>query len=620
MEKKRLWKLTALFFAGMILFTLLSRAAYQQGTAVVTTQAASGGVISHTVQITGKVVQNQELAVTTVGGLRVSEVPVNEGQQVAQGDVLFKLDLEYLEERIQEQKQEMRKQELSIQDAWSQVNASEQRRANSMAQAEENYNSAVSQAQTKVDRAEQALERAKEALEDFYNGMPVDQEEALNQLCQEAREAYAQAQTDLQTLEGEIQAAVDAAIAQAEQDLANQSTGGTGLTQQEKDQIGEQIRQSYAQQLYDAQLAVEQAGDQPEEAQAALDILEQQIQSEIDQAIAQAEQDLANQSAGGTGLTQQEKDQIEESVRQSYAQQLYDAQQKVEQTRQEAEAREEELEAYLQQMGEGQATEESLIAAVEQAQEAYDDAVTSLENAKTQYGRAIDSASLPESSNHSAQIGQITYDQMALDLEKLEALLESNGEILAPADGVVTQCYVQTGEKTTDTTAMLLADLSRGLKFSGVITQEQSEYIGVGDEVTLRAESTGKEYTDLTVTTVSTQEEAEGGYRLTVQLPAETLTLGSVVQMNCTRKSQPYNCCVPLSALHLDQWNQPYVLIVEQVNTVLGTQTQAQKISVQVLEQNEYMAALETGALNSEHQVIVGSDRAVDVGSRIRVS
>ena len=209
---------------------------------------------------------------------------------------------------------------------------------------------------------------------------------------------------------------------------------------------------------------------------------------------------------------------------------------------------------------------------------------------------------------------------MALALDKLEALLDGEGKILSPVDGIVTRCNIQTGEKTTDTTAMLLADLSQGCKFSGLVTEEQSKYIGLGDRVTLRAGSTGKRYEDLPVTTFSPSEETEGGYRLTVQLPANTLSLGASAELSFTRKSQPYSCCVPVSALHLDVRNQPYVLVVEQVNTVLGPQQQARKVSVTVLEQNETTAALAEGALSSKQQVIVGSDRAVDIGSRVRVS
>lgn len=565
-EKGRIRKLVGIFFAGMLLFTLLSRAVYQHGTAVVTTAAPSSGAIAHTVQLTGKTLQNQEQAVTTVAGLRVASVCVNEGQQVNQGDVLFTLDLDYLEETILTQKQNMEKQRLSVQDAWSQNAATQKRRSNAQAQAEENYNSAVSQAETALDRAARDLERAKTALENYYKGITEDkaQEEALVSECQKAKSDYDAALAALELLQQEIAEKIQEAIDRAEQERAQAPQQETvpevlppaepvpqtdPLTQAEIDAIANAVRAEYAQRLSDARSAVEQARQAVDETNAALEACRQE-----------------------------------------------------------------------QQTGSPVRSEQELLEAVEKAQQTYDDALSALENAKTTYGRAIRSANLPDGSNHTAQIGQITYDQMALALDKLEALLDGEGKILSPVDGIVTRCNIQTGEKTTDTTAMLLADLSQGCKFSGLVTEEQSKYIGVGDRVTLRAGSTGKRYEDLPVTTFSPSEETEGGYRLTVQLPANTLSLGASAELSFTRKSQPYSCCVPVSALHLDVRNQPYVLVVEQVNTVLGPQQQARKVSVTVLEQNETTAALAEGALSSKQQVIVGSDRAVDIGSRVRVS
>lgn len=57
------------------------------------------------------------------------------------------------------------------------------------------------------------------------------------------------------------------------------------------------------------------------------------------------------------------------------------------------------------------------------------------------------------------------------------------GEVLAPADGVVTACYVCTGQMTSETTALLLADSSQGWRFTAEVTREQSKYIGTGDKV-----------------------------------------------------------------------------------------------------------------------------------------
>ena len=580
-EKGGIWKWIGLFFAAMILFTILSRMIYQHGTAVVRTEIPSSGTINHTVQITGKTVQNQELAVTTIGGLRISSICVNEGQQVKQGDVLFILDLDYLDEAILKQEQDMKKQQLSVWDAWAQNSNAQKQKENQQAQAEENYDNAVSQAETAVERAEWDLERAKTALENFYNGVSNDkaEEEALILACQEAKADYDSAVDARENLQTEIDQAVLDAIAQAENELQQQVT------------------------------AV------PEETTAAEETLS------IEESVPEITEPVTIEEPVpiATELTQEQKDQIEASVRANYADRLSAAQAAVQQTQQAATDADAELEAFYQRQSSGTAlSEQDLLDAVEQAQESYDDALAALESTKTTYGRAVSSANLPASTSNSAQIGQITYDQMKLELEKLEALREAEGKILSPTDGIVTKCNVQTGEKTTDTTAILLADLSQGCKFSGLATEDDSQYIGVGDNVMLQT-SNGKVYKDLPVTTFSTTEEPGGGYRLTVQIPSGNLALGANVQLSFTKKSQPYTCCVPLSALRLDNRNQTYVLVVQEATSVMGTELQTKKVNVTVLEQNETMAALAEGTLGSKDKVIVGSDKTIDIGSRVRV-
>lgn len=579
-EKGSIWKWIGLFFAGMVLFTLLSRAVYQHGTAVVSTKMPASGTIDHTVQITGKTVQNQEIAVTTIGGLRIGSVCVNEGQQVKKGDVLFVLDLTYLDETIVKQEQDMKKQQLSVWDAYAQNSNAQKQRENQQAQAEENYDNAVAQAQTAVDRAKRDLDRAKTALENYRSGVTDSEaeEEALELACQEARADYTNAVAALEALEQEIDQAVQNAISQAESELQHVAVQATTETQP-TDETGI-----------------------TEETTVPLEPVT-----------------ITESAPIATELTQEQKDKIEASVRAEYADGLSAAQTAVQTAQQAVTNADAELEAFRQRQSSGTAlSEQDLMDAVEQAQDAYDDAVAALEATKTTYGQAVNSASLPASTSNSAQIGQITYDQMKLELEKLQALKDAEGKILAPTDGIVTRCNVQTGEKTTDTTAILLADLSQGCKFSGLATEDDSQYIGVGDKVMLQTVN-GKVYQDLPVTTFSMTEEAGGGYLLTVQIPAANLGIGVNVQLTFTKKSQPYTYCVPLSALRLDSRNQPYVLVVKESKSIMGEELQAQKVSVTVIEQNATMAALAEGTLGLKDLVITGSDRDIENGSRVRV-
>ena len=85
----------------MLVFTMISRAVSGASMARVETVKISTGTIDHKVSGSGKVEAGKEVAVFTEGGQRVKEICVQEGQSVEEGDTLFLLDLEELEEQVQ---------------------------------------------------------------------------------------------------------------------------------------------------------------------------------------------------------------------------------------------------------------------------------------------------------------------------------------------------------------------------------------------------------------------------------------------------------------------------------------------------------------------------------------
>ena len=82
MKKIKLIKILAGFFALMLLFTFLSRAADSVNVAQVETKTAQNQVITHEVTGTGKVMGTRERAVFTQEGQKVEQVYVQEGQNV----------------------------------------------------------------------------------------------------------------------------------------------------------------------------------------------------------------------------------------------------------------------------------------------------------------------------------------------------------------------------------------------------------------------------------------------------------------------------------------------------------------------------------------------------------
>lgn len=642
MKKSKLLRLTALFFVLMLCFTVLSRAAYQSGTAVVKTGKPENRTINHQIRVMGKVVENQELAIFTEPNQRVTGIYVKEGQRVAKGELLFEIDTALLEESILNQKQEMEKQQLQVKDARSQKDVSAMQKANDQAQAAENYSLSVNSTGARLQRAKRDLNKAKKDLEDFRKNsgsvQPDGQvQESLEQQYQEKQEAYIQAEQELTTLQWQIENAVDQALNQAK---GNGTAAGLAVTEPVLTQSQELMEEPL---ISDMDPVFPETSETEEGGWADPDFIiedlepgEGQTGSGSDESqwddegtlngggLEDLESDMDGAETENPGPTQEELDQIEEEVRASYAQKLEEAKEKVDTANQEKEKARAALETYQQEqlaaMDSANAkTEQQLLEQIQIARDAYEDAAIAANEAAVTSSRAVAGAGIPNASNSSDRMNEITYEQMELALEKLEKLMENQGKITAPADGLITKIQITIGEKTTDTTAMLMADLSRGYSFTAEITAEQEKYLGTGDLVTLKGGSKKKTLEEQPVTGVRADEEREDVYHVMVELPADAFEIGTAVSLESTKKSEMYPICVPLSALYLDNRNQPYVLTVEEKESIMGSEWQARKVSVTVLEQNEAYAALTEGTLASSQEIIVNSDRPVDEGSRVRM-
>lgn len=325
-----------------------------------------------------------------------------------------------------------------------------------------------------------------------------------------------------------------------------------------------------------------------------------------------------------TPPTQEKLEEIEKKVRDSYASQLETARKNVSDTLAAKQKAEQALAVYQQEAMAGRKTknaeeEQQLILAVKSAQEAYENAAIAANEAAVTGNRGIQTAGIPDASDSTADIYELTYEQMELALSKLEELKKQNGKVKAPVDGIVTKINITAGEKTVDGTAVLLADLGKGLRFTAQITQDQEKYVGRGDPVTLKSGDGKTTLEELTVDSVTDDMENEGVCLVTVQVPENTLEMGESATLTLVKKSEAYPVCVPLSALHLDERNQAYVLIAQEVQSILGTERVAYKVPVTVAEKNETYAALVQGGISSDQEIIVSSDKALSEGSRVRL-
>ena len=646
MNRSRLIRITAAFFAVMLCFTILSRAADQAGIAAVQVQKPESRIILHTVAAAGKVVQNREVAIVTEPDERVVEIAVEKGQKVAKGDLLFTIDTELLQEKILNQRQEIEKQKLQLGDVGSQQDVRAAQKANDQASAAEQYSLSTKKAQVQVSRAKRDLDAAKQALTDYRkkngNGSTATDntvEETLQNALEEKTAAYLDAQKELTALQWRIENAVNTALNETGAQLVKNGMCVTQAAEEEP-----LILEEPEGELEDAG-----AVDSPEqdtkqtdgESAQDIDIIIEPSDQEVNTGSEPSDSSVISSAIPGVSDTTQpstpshsdaddgvaspvpDRELTEQQVRDTYAQELDAATKKVETAKKEKEAAEQALMQYQQEQltaadASRKEQERQLLAAVQTAGDAYEDAVLAANEAAVTAGRAVAAAGISDASDSTLAVGEITVEQMELQLEKLERLLEADGRICAPSDGLITEIAVNIGERTADTPAVRMADLTKGYRFTAELTKEQETYIGAGDEVTL-TDSRRNQLEQLTVESVAADGENEGVYEISVSLPDDTLELGAAAVLDYSSPSQTYAICVPLAALHLDERNQPYVLTYDEQDSVLGKELRARKVSVNILDQNESYAALADGSISSQDEVIVSADKAVDDGSRIRL-
>ncbi len=168
MKKAKLIRILAGFFALMLLFTFLSRAADSVNVAQVEIKTVQNQVITHEVTGTGKVLGTRERAVFTQEGQKVQQVYVQEGQIVKKGDVLLKFSVKYLEKTIKEKQDSIKVLQGKIDDLISAQSVNQQKKNNDLSSAQENYNSAVSSGNYSVQTAQNEAAIARQRLQDYY--------------------------------------------------------------------------------------------------------------------------------------------------------------------------------------------------------------------------------------------------------------------------------------------------------------------------------------------------------------------------------------------------------------------------------------------------------------------
>lgn len=550
-------KALAGFLILMFLLTILSRAADSLTIAKVTASAATGGVISHNIEVDGNITPNKDIAISTSANIKIASVEATEGKTVKKGDLLIQLDTADLKKKLLQAQKELQVAKATASDKKANEAIAADTKSKSLQRTYEDYNQTVADANDSVSKAKSDMNEAWNAYNTYKNSNSNSGEtdttvrDSLEKTVEEKQLAYDKAVTNLDGVEKDIEADVQKEIKKAKEASKDESGNLITLTQEEKQKIREQVnaRPENVSLLQNANDQINTAKDALTEAENALSAYNEQ----------------QNNSSSA-----------------SYDEQL-----------------------------------KTLYDDYKAKEEAYNEAVKQRQSTIQSANRTLEDAKAPENvDTATALTANDDLEEKQLAVDELQKVMDVNGKITAPSDGLITKVNVTTGETTTEDTAIRISDQSAGYKFTATLDKASAKYLSKDDKVTLDL-GNGTTVEGLTVQSIDVSAEDKNSYELTVSIPAKVKKLGSIATLKVEKASKKYDTCVPLGALHSDG-DKYYVYVINEKDTILGTETAVDKVQVDILDKNNEQAAIE-GSFSWGQQFVLTSSKTLRNGDRVRL-
>ena len=548
-------KALAGFLILMFLLTILSRAADSLTIAKVTASAATGGVISHNIETDGNITPNKDIAISTSADIKIASVEATEGKTVKKGDVLIQLDMDDLKTKLLKAQKDLAVAQATASDKKANEAIEADNKARSLERSYEDYNQTISDADDAVSKAKDNMSEAWKAYNDYKKNN-------------------------------------------------NNNSDDTDTT----------VSDSLQKTVEEKQEAYDKAVDE-------LDGVEKDIEHDVYEKIKKASVD---ENGNKVELSQADKQKIREEVNAlpENVSLLKNANDKVDKAKDALSEAENALSAYNEQQNNNSSAsyDEQLKALYDDyksKEEAYDEAIKQRKSTIQSADRSLEDANTPESVDTASALTEnddLQEKQLAVD--KLQKVMDAGGKVTAPSDGLVTKVNVTTGEATTEDTAIRISDQSAGYKFTATLDKSDAKFLAKDDKVTLDL-GNGTSVEGLKIQSIDVSQEDKNSYELTVSIPAKVKKIGTIATLKVEKASKKYDTCVPVTALHSDG-DKYYVYVINEKDTILGTETAVDKVQVEILDKNNEQAAID-GAFSWDQKFVLTSSKTLRDGDRVRL-
>ena len=636
-QQNKALKLLAVFFAVMLILTVVSRTATAMAIAEVSVETSKAGILTQRYTLSGSIAAQNTIDVELPDEVRVSSILVQEGDRVKANDPLLEMNLEDVQDKLEQVNYEIQildqkianysidistSQDEQIKQAEEKVKAaqqdydlllkslelSENRSNEDMDQAEEDYQNALSD----LDKAEKeakdsTIKNAENKLNDAWNALE-DAQYGSDSAIASAQNALEMAQESASTAERKYNNALTVynqfmdALTKAQERLEELQQQDPPASPEEIEQAQKEVTEAKLQAdefkptLEDASENLDHANSAVRRAQEEVDRV-REYQSELvdraDESVESAEDDL---------FSAQNRTDFHDDASVSGAEGKVDSAKSSLKT-----ANRNEEDRQLNQ-------EKELLA----AQRAIDLAKSELKMAQQQAVKAKQSDESARLQNESEKLNCIAQRK---EKQKLQTLLreisENQGIIFSPVDGTIKKLPEQTGNIQDGSSAVTLARADKNFQFSAMVDEETAEQLSVGDEGRLSYTTGGKTKNEtVQIASIGTVNE-EGKVRVIVNLPEGSVFNEVSATLEIEKNSEQYQNILPLSSLrNID--GADVVLVIREYQSVMGTEQQVEAIEVNVKAQDSKNMAVE-GPLMPDDQVVVSASKPIEKGDRVRV-
>ena len=554
-------KYFTLFFIMMIILTFISHIADSLTIPIVNTGVARSGKLNFNVDGTGVIEADNEEYIDIEEELRVIKIFVQSGAKIKKGDPIFCFDINEVKDKYEDKKTELAKLEISLNKTI--LEYSKQSEESSV------YDEQLAnlRAEINLEEAQKQLEKANEEYDEACIKAEEKAEKEKNDKIDEKEDAYEKARLDLKKVKLDNEKEINDAK-RAIEDAENKLKVVKDYIKDHKEDDDEEENLEYTKN--DEKIAKEN--------------------------ISRAEEDLE--------ITRKKNDIA-----------LKDAKNALKIAEENLKKAEEEEIDYENDVKEEKDNIDTSEKDIKTADENLEDNSSKLEKAYKKKDIDDANSAIDKSiNNFNIEGARLDLVDLKKQISKLEELIKNNGQVLSKFDGTISRMDLETSKYTTGQESVSI-NIDR-CTFKAEIDKDEAKKVKEGDKVLISV-SSKNEPIETTIESISLPDE-KNMVSVTAALSKDlNLRIGEQADFTISSVSKEYNKCISIDALRSDSKGK-YVLVVREKDTSLGKDLSAQRVDIELID-NSYNTIAVNGELTEDDKVIIGSDRNIEDGGRVRV-